>query len=342
MDEKNKLRNNFSENEIEKTPRQGEESDCPVLKLTPEMKERLKKRIQQYEEERERTEKIYAQLSEEDLEALRLGKELQERRRKAAERGDTETLREVAEQETTENIQKSAETEATEEKTSKKFSRKHNQARKKKQSGKKTEVANWKKNALAMAAGMGIVLVTASSFAIVSVGGPKQALEVAREMFGERSRIAVNSTIEGEDKKSGMDGMDEEEKAYQQIKDELGFDPVRLGYLPEGMVFSKSVLDVKSQDAYFCYKTAEDKSVSYIVKKQYAIGNLSADIEDKLIDEFFVQIDNNEVTVLEYWVEDIEEEKYVAEFVYDNTWYCIFARVEREEMEKIIKNLIFF
>lgn len=291
MDEKNKLRNNFSENEIEKTPRQGEESDCPVLKLTPEMKERLKKRIQQYEEERERTEKIYAQLSEEDLEALRLGKELQERRRKAAERGDTETLREVTEQETTENIQKSAETEATEEKTSKKFSRKHNQARKKKQSGKKTEVANWKKNALAMAAGMGIVLVTASSFAIVSVGGPKQALEVAREMFGERNRTAVNSVVEGDDKKSGMDGMDEEEKAYQQIKDELGFDPVRLGYLPEGMVFEQMDMDESSQEIVLRYKGIE-QDISVFIQKEYVAGKAGIDIEDRLLDQYTIDIDD--------------------------------------------------
>ena len=67
-----------------------------------------------------------------------------------------------------------------------------------------------------------------SGFTIASVGGPKQALKIAREMFGERNRITINGVTEAEEKESGMDSMDAEEQAYQQIKDELGFDPVRL------------------------------------------------------------------------------------------------------------------
>ena len=148
------------------------------------MKERLKKRIEEYEKQRELQEQLYAQLSEEDREALKLGKELQKQRK-------------------IEEFQK--------------------ESRRKK--NRRTKSANWKKNIVSAVAGIGIVIAVTSGFTIASVGGPKQALKIAREMFGERTRITVNGITEGEEKKSGMDGMDAEEQAYQQIKDELGFDP---------------------------------------------------------------------------------------------------------------------
>lgn len=322
MDEKNKLRDNFSENEIEKTPGQGEESDYPVLKLTPEMKERLKKRIQQYEEERERTEKIYAQLSEEDLEALRLGKELQARRRKAAEPGEIESFQKSEEKEAQTSVAK------------------HNHTKKKKRTDKKTAASSWKKNGLAVAAGIGIVLVTTSSFAIASVGGPKQALEVAREMFEGRTRIVVNSSTGEDEPKASIDGM-EEEKAYQQIKNELGFDPVRLGYLPPDVEFEQINIDRYRQNVDLYYK-GKNNIFTYSIQKYYSLGKAGIDIEDELLDTWDETVEEVEIKYYEYWIKDVKIKTYMAEFEVNDTWYCIMGVTEKDELEKIIKNLIFF
>lgn len=302
MDEKKELCNKSSENRIKnpsKHSEQTEMSNHSVLNPTPEMKERLEKRIEEYEKQRELQEQLYAQLSEEDREALKLGKELQRQRKIDA--------------------------------SSKESQRKKN---------RRTKSGGWKKNIVSAAAGIGIVIAVTSGFTIASVGGPKQALKIAREMFGERTRITVNGITEGEEKKSGMDGMDAEEQAYQQIKDELGFDPVRLGYLPEGMVFEESVLDETSQDVYLYYRT-EDKTVSYFIKKHYTEGKLSADIEDKLVSQFYILTNGIKIDISEHVINDSAEKKYIAEFMYDDTWYCIAGQIEKKEMEKIIKNLIF-
>lgn len=302
MDEKKELCNKSSENRIKNPSEHSEQTEMSnhsVLNPTPEMKERLKKRIEEYEKQRELQEQLYAQLSEEDREALKLGKELQRQRKIDA--------------------------------SSKESQRKKN---------RRTKSGSWKKNIVSAAAGIGIVIAVTSGFTIASVGGPKQALKIAREMFGERTRITVNGITEGEEKKSGMDGMDAEEQAYQQIKDELGFDPVRLGYLPEGMVFEEIVLDETSQDVYLYYRTGE-KTVSYFIKKHYTEGKLSADIEDKLVSQFYISTNGIEITISEHVIKDSAEKKYIAEFMYNDTWYCIAGQIEKKEMEKIIKNLIF-
>ena len=302
MDEKKELCNKSSENRIKNPSEHSEQTEMSnhsVLNPTPEMKERLEKRIEEYEKQRELQEQLYAQLSEEDREALKLGKELQRQRKLDA--------------------------------SSKEYQRKKN---------RRTKTGSWKKNIVSAAAGIGIVIAVTSGFTIASVGGPKQALKIAREMFGERTRITVNGITEGEEKKSGMDGMDAEEQAYQQIKDELGFDPVRLGYLPEGMVFEEIVLDETSQDVYLYYRTGE-KTVSYFIKKHYTEGKLSADIEDKLVSQFYISTNGIEITISEHVIKDSAEKKYIAEFMYNDTWYCIAGQIEKKEMEKIIKNLIF-
>ena len=61
---------------------------------------------------------------------------------------------------------------------------------------RRTKSANWKKNIVSAVAGIGIVIAVTSGFTIASVGGPKQALKIAREMFGERNRATINANVE--------------------------------------------------------------------------------------------------------------------------------------------------
>ena len=206
---------------------------------------------------------------------------------------------------------------------------------------RRTKTGSWKKNIVSVAAGIGIVIAVTSGFTIASVGGPKQALKIAREMFGERTRITVNGITEGEEKKSGMDGMDAEEQAYQQIKDEFGFDPVRLGYLPEGMVFEDIAIDKNSQEVYMhYYKEKED--LTFIMQKRYISGKTAIDIEDQMISQQYISIEKGNVLLTEYQIKDINSKTISAEFEYNQTWYCIYGQIGNDEMKKVINNLVFF
>lgn len=303
MDEKKELCNKSSENRIKNPSEHSEQTEMSnhsVLNPTPEMKERLEKRIEEYEKQRELQEQLYAQLSEEDREALKLGKELQRQRKIDA--------------------------------SSKESQRKKN---------RRTKTGSWKKNIVSAAAGIGIVIAVTSGFTIASVGGPKQALKIAREMFGERNRATINANVEGNNSESGLNEMDAEEQAYQQIKDELGFDPVRLGYLPEGMVFDGIAIDKNSQEVYMrYYKEKED--LTFIMQKRYIAGKTAIDIEDQMISQQYISIEKGDVLLTEYQIKDINSKTISAEFEYDQTWYCIYGQIGNDEMKKVINNLIFF
>lgn len=303
MDEKKELCNKSSENRIKNPSEHSEQTEMSnhsVLNPTPEMKERLEKRIEEYEKQRELQEQLYAQLSEEDREALKLGKELQRQRKLGA--------------------------------SSKESQRKKN---------RRTKSGSWKKNIVSAAAGIGIVIAVTSGFTIASVGGPKQALKIAREMFGERTRITVNGITEGERNESGMNEMDAEEQAYQQVKDELGFDPVRLGYLPEGMVFEDIAIDKNSQEVYMhYYKEKED--LTFIMQKRYIAGKTAIDIEDQMVSQQYISIEKGNVLLTEYQIKDINSKTISAEFEYNQTWYCIYGQIGNDEMKKVINNLVFF
>lgn len=303
MDEKKELCNKSSENRIKNPSEHSEQTEMSnhsVLNPTPEMKERLEKRIEEYEKQRELQEQLYAQLSEEDREALKLGKELQRQRKIDA--------------------------------SSKESQRKKN---------RRTKTGSWKKNIVSAAAGIGIVIAVTSGFTIASVGGPKQALKIAREMIGERTRITVNGITEGKRNESGMNEMDAEEQAYQQIKDELGFDPVRLGYLPEGMVFNDVEIDKKAQEIYMCYKKEKEK-LTFIMQKRYTVGKAAVDIEDQMINQQYISMEKGDVLLTEYQIKDTNSKIISAEFEYDQTWYCIYGQIGKDEMKKVINNLIFF
>lgn len=303
MDEKKELCNKSSENRIKNPSEHSEQTEMSnhsVLNPTPEMKERLKKRIEEYEKQRELQEQLYAQLSEEDREALKLGKELQRQRKIDA--------------------------------SSKEYQRKKN---------RRTKTGSWKKNIVSAAAGIGIVIAVTSGFTIASVGGPKQALEIIKERFGQRNRTTVNGVVEGTRNESGMDSMDAEEQAYQQIKDELGFDPVRLGYLPEGIQFEQISIDDRRQSIDLYY-TGKKSIIIYNIQKAYTQIRTGIDVEDNLLDSWNQEIEGREINISKYWIADKKTETYIAEFKENDTWYCLMGIDEKAELEKIINNLIFF
>ena len=137
-------------------------------------------------------------LSEEDREALRLGRELQKRRKEDEE-----------------------------------------------EKAKAKKRHRWKQITATAAA-----VILAIGIGTTGVGGPKRIVEMVKSTFGGRDGSRVNvSKEETKDTKENA-----EEQAYQQIKDELGFDPVKIIILPNKMAYQNSEIDVDMQMAQLIYK----------------------------------------------------------------------------------------
>ena len=193
-----------------------------------------------------------------------------------------------------------------------------------------------KKRFLKRLAGVAAVFVIVAAVGITGVGGPDRVMEVAQKLFGGRETTRVNS-----DEEDILDsGESEEEKAYQEIKDKLKIDPVRIVIQSPNMKFEDIEVDeyLKTANIFYEYNT---QIISYIINCSQRDGIWGFDIEDTLIDEYTYALEETEVTVEEYSVEGTEERKYSARFDYKDVHYQLTGNMTKEEMEEILNNLHF-
>lgn len=194
------------------------------------------------------------------------------------------------------------------------------------------KLAYWKR-LVAVAA----VVVLVVGAGVTSVGGPKRAVELLQATVREREVEKITSTSDGE----VLEANDEkEEEAYQQIKDELGIEPVRLIRTSEKMKYKSMELDSYLQAAYMIYD-CNGRNVSYIIQCFYTDGAWGVDIEDEQTDEYFYELKKATATVKEYLLSESGLKKYVARFEYQGAEYQLVATMERKEFEELLDFLHF-
>ena len=96
---------------------------------------------------------------------------------------------------------------------------------------------------------------------------------MVEQAVGGRQVSKVNSS-----KKSAKTiDNEEEEQAYQEIKDQLGFDPVRIIAVDKEMIYEYSEIDADMQMAQLLYKFG-DANVSYIMSIPYYEELMGSDL----------------------------------------------------------------
>ena len=186
-------------------------------------------------------------------------------------------------------------------------------------------------------AALAAVMVFVLGLGITSVGGPKRVMEVMQQMVGGREM----TQIESDNDETLKSGESEEEKAYQQIKDELGIDPVRIATNSLELEFISAEIDEMLQTAVVLYNNKDGKVISYIISISYSDSSFGVDIEDELVREFQQQKGGLNITVKEYNIVQNNEKLYSAEFNRQDVYYQITGSVDEADMKKIINNLSF-
>ena len=131
-------------------------------------------------------------------------------------------------------------------------------------------------------------------------------------------------------------------EAYQKIKDEFGFDPVRMDYLPQNMQFEEEIIYSEMQNIQMIYSGEENTSLRYEVNINYNEGSIGVDREDQAIAKSTIEVKGSNIEIKSYKVND-KTQRIVAAFEYGNIQYFITGNgMEEEEFKKIIKNLHFF
>ncbi len=279
----------------------------------------LKHKIWEQAEELRRQKEAYENLSEADKEALRLGKELQLRREEKEREEFSEEL-----------IPESLDLAAGAEETQPDI-RNREKSKVRKVCVKKRR----KKTLIALA----VALVAVLGVGITSFGDKGFVTETVNRMLGGRK--STNITAESDDADVTQQEEITEEKAFQQIKDEFGFDPVRMDYKPQNMRMIDASIDTELLIANLYYQY-EEKVITYNMAPAYVDFSFGFDIEDSIIGEYKKIVKNVEITVTEYRVKDTEEQEFSAEFKDKDVAYVLTGIIEKGEFEKILENLHFF
>lgn len=180
------------------------------------------------------------------------------------------------------------------------------------------------------------VLILVMAVGMTSIGGPERMLQFMKSSVGGRKVSQVDSS----DKNKVIEEEDEE-KAYEKIGEEFGTESVQIIWRPKGMEFIKMELDTDIQVAELDYQYNK-KRIEFLVSASYGEVAWGADNEDKKVEHYYYnQVKEANIEVTGYETPETERNRYVAEFEYNKVYYCLSGEMQKEEMEKILKNLYF-
>ena len=179
------------------------------------------------------------------------------------------------------------------------------------------------------------VLVMVVGIGMTSVGGKKIIVDVFEKSFGGSEKTYVNTDeIESA-------GRSTEHEAYAEIEKVFGTKVVRLSEVPENTRFLEMQLDQELQEAIFYYLNGE-KILSYRIVTRYVESSTGMEIQDEFLQEYVMELPETDVVISEYKIQDTGELEYTAQFTYKNSEYFLMGIMNREDFEKVVKNLNFF
>lgn len=192
-----------------------------------------------------------------------------------------------------------------------------------------------KRKSLRVYVALAAVMIMVLAVSISSVGDGRSLMKTIKSMVGEREVVKVNSE---EDNK--VIEAESEEEAYQVIKNDLGLKPVMTGIWPPKTKFVRAEIekDLKVAELYYQYN---DENIIYIINGDQAKNSIGISIEDKILDEYIINVQGVSIDIKECEIEKTKEKRYYASFSYKDTKYFLSGSMERTEFEDILKNLYF-
>lgn len=181
------------------------------------------------------------------------------------------------------------------------------------------------------------VLVLVFGSVMTGVGSKSYWKILWDRMIGEEQLSVIN--VENMDA-HGTEDLDDVQ-VFKLIREELGILPVRFEYIPVGMRLKEYEIDQEQGRAVIIYKY-EDQFIRYSMYMNNDDSSFAQTELDEMINEYEIsEYPSAIISVKEYDVEDVENNRYVAEFEYQDAQYQLMGIMEKEEFDKILKNLYF-
>ena len=297
------------------------------ISFPEDLDEKMWSKIQEYEEQQ----KAYEKLSDADKEAIRFGREVQALR--GGENTKDHLKKDVESDSYIDNV---VPIEYVKHETDNKASDDGTNGETEKEAGKKKvkkRKRHWKAYGI-----VAIVAVVAMMWSMVSIGGTPFFGKLWTQTIGDRKMTQVDTERE-DGSKNKVDDYDEE-SVYENIKEKMGVDVVRILKKPDDMVLIQSDIDEVLKKVCLIYNNGESM-IEYQMIFNYKEQSHGYDVEDKKIKEEQIEVDGNNINVTQYELPD-ESKENVAQFIYKDVFYTINTTMDENNFKELLKSLYFF
>ena len=297
------------------------------ISFPEDLDEKMWSKIQEYEEQQ----KAYEKLSDADKEAIRFGREVQALR--GGENTKDHLKKDVESDSYIDNV---VPIEYVKHETDNKASDDGTNGETGKEAGKKKvkkRKRHWKVYGI-----VAIVAVLAMMWSMVSIGGTPFFGKLWTQTIGDRKMTQVDTERE-DGSKNKVDDYDEE-SVYENIKEKMGVDVVRILKKPDDMVLIQSDIDEVLKKVCLIYNNGESM-IEYQMIFNYKEQSHGYDVEDKKIKEEQIEVDGNNINVTQYELPD-ESKENVAQFIYKDVFYTINTTMDENNFKELLKSLYFF
>ena len=312
--------------------------------MTNEQKERIRENIQKEIDARE-VQKICEQLPKEYQEALKIGMEtIEKENRKSGKDNETEATKVRADKET-EEPKVRADKEMEEPKAGADKETEEGEpgfgANKETEEGELSAGTDEKKQSsrrkayLSRVAAAVVIVLLAGGIGVTSFGGPERVMEIVKSKVGTREVEKINSNEENLVIKE-----ENEEQAYQKIKDELGIKPVRLAIRPKGFKYKWIKIEKDAQISEIMYQY-KGENILYTISAMQSNNSMGLDADDKEVDKYMKKVNGVNISIQEYITSESKKKKYISKFKYGGTGYYLAGIMPRDEFINLLKNLHF-
>lgn len=180
------------------------------------------------------------------------------------------------------------------------------------------------------------VLVIVLGVGVNSVGSKSYWKTLLDRLLGEDPVKVMN--VEDMEIQETEDG--DELAAYKEIEDKFQIKPVRLLYKPDKMKLENYEISEEIMSVQLLYKY-NDEIIKFILYINDVDSSWGQKEEDVKLDHYTISVDNVEIKVEEFDVNNNSNNRQVAYFEYKGVHYQLKGIMERAEFKKMIENLYF-
>lgn len=251
-------------------------------------------------------------LSDEDMEALRLGRELLKKKNKEDELFEVDT--EIHKHLNSDKDKKEG----------------------RKSTGEKAKVFRMPRKRRVIVALVAVCALVVGT-GVTSVGSKSYLKVLWERMVGEEKAEILN--VEDMERQETDDGT--EINAYKEISNVLGATVVRIKNMPEDMNLENYNIDEGQDRAQLFYKY-NGEVLRYSIYMNDLDSSLGQKEVDELTDSFIVTNTQQDIEVKEYYVKENKNYRYIADFEYLGIHYQIKGVIDKSEFVELIKNLKYY